>query len=64
MIFFICSADWKLEKEAEYEAREANKVLIQNRTVYCKGFPRDGMDIDKVLEFFSQYPTAENVQVK
>ncbi len=37
---------------------------IGTRTVYCKGFPRDGMDIEKVLEFFSQYPTTENIQVK
>jgi len=64
MIFFICSADWKLEKEAEYETREVNKVLILNRTVYCEGFARDGMDIDKIFEFFSQHPTVEDVQVK
>ena len=37
---------------------------IETRTVYIKGFPRDGMDIDKILEFFSKYPTVEHVQVK
>ncbi len=36
---------------------------IKNRTVYCKGFPRNDMDFDRIFEFFSQYRTVEDFQV-
>nr|CAG4637323.1 EOG090X0CQA [Ceriodaphnia reticulata]SVE73173.1 EOG090X0CQA [Ceriodaphnia reticulata] len=37
---------------------------VKSRTVYCKGFPKEGTTIDKVLEFFKAYPTVLNVKMR
>nr|CAG4650454.1 EOG090X0CQA [Sida crystallina] len=46
------------------EDNEAYKQEVKTKTVYCKGFPRDTTNIDKVLEFFSVYPGVENVKMR
>ena len=37
---------------------------IKSRTVYCKGYPADCMDIDIILEFLREDSTVEHAQVK
>lgn len=36
---------------------------VRARTIYCKGLPREGMTIDKLLDFFKSFPTVLNVKV-
>ena len=45
------------------EDNEEHKAEVNNKTVYCKGFPRQGMTIDKALEMFNQYEGVENIRV-
>lgn len=45
------------EETAEYLAE------IKARTIYCKGFPKEGMSIDKLLDFFKSFPTALSIKV-
>nr|CAG4649654.1 EOG090X0CQA [Scapholeberis mucronata]SVE93860.1 EOG090X0CQA [Scapholeberis mucronata] len=37
---------------------------VKARTVYCKGFPKEAMNIDKLLEFFKQFPTVVNIKMR
>nr|SVE76000.1 EOG090X0CQA [Daphnia hispanica] len=37
---------------------------VKARTIYCKGLPKEGMSIDKLLEFFSTFPTVLNVKMR
>jgi lupus La protein len=36
---------------------------VKARTIYCKGLPKEGMTIDKLLEFFKSFPTVLNIKV-
>lgn len=36
---------------------------VKSRTIYCKGLPKEGMSIDKLLDFFKGYPTVLNIKV-
>ena len=45
------------EETAEFVAE------VKARTVYCKGFPKEGTTIDKLLDFFKAFPTVLNVKV-
>lgn len=36
---------------------------VKARTVYCKGFPKEAMNIDKLLDFFKQFQTVVNIKV-
>ena len=45
------------------EDSDERKQEMKLKTVYCKGFPREGATIDKLLDFFKEYPTVENVKV-
>jgi hypothetical protein len=42
---------------------EERRQELMSRTVYCKGFPRDGTTLDNLLEFFSSYGSVENIHV-
>nr|SVE80362.1 EOG090X0CQA [Daphnia magna] len=46
------------EETAEYLAE------IKARTIYCKGFPKEGMSIDKLLDFFKSFPTALSIKMR
>lgn len=45
--------------------RETDEYLqeVKQRTVYCKGFPKTGTTLDKLLEFFANYEKVDNVKV-
>lgn len=36
---------------------------VKARTIYCKGLPKEGMTIDKLLDFFKSFPTVLNIKV-
>lgn len=36
---------------------------IKERTIYCKGFPKQGTTLDKLIEYFASYQKVENVKV-
>ncbi len=36
---------------------------VKARSIYCKGLPKEGMTIDKLLEFFKIFPTVLNIKV-
>jgi len=40
------------------EDSDERKQEMKLKTVYCKGFPREGATIDKLLDFFKEYPTV------
>nr|SVE73799.1 EOG090X0CQA [Daphnia atkinsoni] len=46
------------EETAEYLAG------VKSRTIYCKGLPKEGMSIDKLLDFFKGYPTVLNIKMR
>ncbi|KAG8229317.1 hypothetical protein J437_LFUL007125 [Ladona fulva] len=43
---------------------ESRQKEIQSRTVYCKGFSKDNASLDKLLEYFKQFGSVENVQMR
>ena len=45
------------EESEEYVAE------VKSRTIYCKGLPKEGMTIDKLLDFFKSFPTVLNIKV-
>lgn len=45
------------------EETEERVTEVKARTIYCKGFPKDAMNIDKLLDFFKDFPTVLNVKV-
>ena len=62
----VCDSSKKIRRSKDKpvpEESEERKLQIKQRTVYCKGFPREGTNIDKILEFFKDYPTVENIKV-
>jgi len=63
----VCDESKKMRRSQDKpvpEESEERKVEIKQKTVYCKGFPREGTNIDKVLEFFKDYPTVENIKMR
>ncbi|XP_057371759.1 la protein homolog isoform X2 [Daphnia carinata] len=46
------------EETADYLAQ------VKARTIYCKGFPKEGMSIDKLLDFFKSFPTVLNIKMR
>lgn len=62
----VCEKTGRIRRSQEKPVPEETPertLETKNRTVYCKGFPRDRMHIDTILEFFSKYPTVENAKV-
>ncbi len=62
----VCEKTGKIRRSQEKPLPDdtpERALEIKNRSVYCKGFPRDRMHIDTILEFFSKYPTVENAKV-
>ena len=45
------------------ELNDETKEEQKSRTVYCKGFPKLAITLDKLLEFFKAYPNVLNVSV-
>ena len=63
----VCDSSKKIRRSKDKpvpEETEERKLQIQQRTVYCKGFPREGTDMDKILEFFKDYSAVENVKMR
>lgn len=42
---------------------EARRKELMSRTIYCKGFPKEGVTIHDMLEFFPQFGSVDNVIV-
>ncbi len=62
----VCEATSKIRRSKDKPIPEDTPEFaaeVKARTVYCKGFPKEGTNIDKVLEFFKAYPTVLNVKV-
>lgn len=62
----ICSNPPKIRRSKDKPIPEdtpERALEIKNRTVYCKGFPREGTNIDRILDFFKDHPTVENAKV-
>lgn len=63
----VCEKTGRIRRSQEKPVPEETPertLETKNRTVYCKGFPRDRMHIDTILEFFSKYPTVENAKMR
>lgn len=63
----VCDSSKKIRRSKDKpvpEESEERKLQIKQRTVYCKGFPREGTNIDKILEFFKDYSTVENIKMR
>nr|SVE86367.1 EOG090X0CQA [Daphnia similis]SVE86995.1 EOG090X0CQA [Daphnia similis]SVE87617.1 EOG090X0CQA [Daphnia similis] len=41
-----------------------NLAEVKARTIYCKGFPKEGMSIDKLLDFFQSFQTVVNIKMR
>lgn len=60
----VCESSSKIRRVQPLPEETEERVSeVKARTVYCKGFPKEGMNIDKLLEFFKDFPTVLNVKV-
>lgn len=61
----VCESSSKIRRVTPVpEQTQEREIELKSRTVYCKGFPKDRMNIDKLLEFFKDFPTVLNVRVR
>ncbi|XP_071450711.1 la protein homolog [Hetaerina americana] len=43
---------------------ESRMKEVQARTIYCKGFTKENATLDKLLEYFGQFGTVDNIQMR
>lgn len=62
----LCESESKIRRSVDKpipEETAERTAELKARTAYCKGFPKEGTNLDKLLAFFKDYPTVLHIRV-